>query len=341
MKKLLLLPAFAAIFLASCSNEIDVAAPWKSIPVLYAVLSPQDTAHYIRVEKAFIDPTVSALEIARRPDSLYYPPNEVNVYLQRVADGQRALLNRVDGALEGYPRDGGIFAEQPNWLYKAPGNVFGAGLEAGKTYRILLERTDGQEMANAQTTLPAKFRFRTPDESNAKLTFFPNVPTTLQWLGDANAYFYNVYFVIRYTEQDATTGANLGTYQLLWKAVSNQKREDRIISGLYVGEYRLPGRDFYRFLADNIPAVPNRARFLLTMTMIIEGGGVELKDYFDTLDANSGLTGAEYIPIYSNVQNGLGMVISKNTSTLSNVLITPQTIDSLRISPITQTLNFQ
>lgn len=64
MKKLLLLLPFG-LFLSACANDFDVTAPWKEIPVVYGILSPQDSAHYIRVEKAFVDPEKSALEIAR------------------------------------------------------------------------------------------------------------------------------------------------------------------------------------------------------------------------------------------------------------------------------------
>ena len=82
MKKLLLLLPFG-LLLSACSNDFEVTAPWKDIPVVYAILSPQDTAHYIRIEKAFIDPDKSALEIARIPDSLYYPENAISVFLER------------------------------------------------------------------------------------------------------------------------------------------------------------------------------------------------------------------------------------------------------------------
>ncbi|MCC7244082.1 MAG: hypothetical protein IT269_00265, partial [Saprospiraceae bacterium] len=59
MQKLLFLPLLA-LLVASCSNDFDVAAPWKEIPVVYGLLSPQDTAHYIRIEKAFLDASEGA-----------------------------------------------------------------------------------------------------------------------------------------------------------------------------------------------------------------------------------------------------------------------------------------
>src|SRR5688572_25735004 len=105
----------AIIVFASCDNELIVTDEWKDIPVVWGLLNESDTAHYIRVEKAFLDPTTSALDIARIPDSLYY--DNALVSLRRISTGQIFPLERVNGDLEGYPREGGVFAETPNYLY--------------------------------------------------------------------------------------------------------------------------------------------------------------------------------------------------------------------------------
>ena len=115
MKRLLLLLP-VLIFLASCSNEFEVAAPWKEVPVAYAILSPKDTAYYVRVEKAFLDPETNALQTALIPDSIYYPENAITVWLERTSNQSRVQLVRVDGTKEGIIRDPGTFATDPNWL---------------------------------------------------------------------------------------------------------------------------------------------------------------------------------------------------------------------------------
>ena len=111
MKKLLLLSLVAILlmFTYSCSNEFELNAPWKDVPVIYGILSKLDTAHYSRVEKAFLDSSTSALEIAQRPDPLYY--ENPAVLLERFDEDnvvQTLNLVRVDGNLEGYQREDGI-----------------------------------------------------------------------------------------------------------------------------------------------------------------------------------------------------------------------------------------
>ena len=55
---------FVSVFLLSCKEDFDIAAEKKDIPVVYGLLSRQDTAHYIKVERAFLVPGRSAFEIA-------------------------------------------------------------------------------------------------------------------------------------------------------------------------------------------------------------------------------------------------------------------------------------
>lgn len=170
MKKLLLL-FLSGLFFWACSNDFEVTAPWKDIPVVYAILSPldisispKDTAYYIRVEKAFLDPERSALEVAQIADSLYYPENAITVWLERVEDHSRLQLKRVDGALEGYPRSGGVFSGEPNWLYKAK-PTGGFSIDPGKLYRLIIQRTDGKPDVTAETTVPQNFSITKPNLS--------------------------------------------------------------------------------------------------------------------------------------------------------------------------------
>ena len=105
-----------ASFWTACNNDLELTENKEDIPIVYGFLSRQDTAHYIRVERAFLDPEKSPLEIAQNPDSLYY--DDAIVQLKRLSNGEIFDFAKVDGTLEGYPRKEGIFATTPNFLYK-------------------------------------------------------------------------------------------------------------------------------------------------------------------------------------------------------------------------------
>lgn len=344
MKKLLLLAPFL-VFLAACSNEFDVTANWKEIPVAYAFLSPQDTAHYIRVEKAFLDPEKSALEIAQIPDSLYYPESDIAVYLQRVSTNQLFQLYRVDGTQEGFPRKGGIFATQPNYLYKIR-NTEMDSLRRGEPYRLVIKRADGQPDITAQTTIPRDFAFQRPNPSMTPPTVFfdPGENVRVEWRGDTNSTYFNLMFNIRYREESGN-GSVLGRDTLTWVVATNLKRGSSIINTsfgpFYRTEHLVPSDNFFRFLADNIQPTTDKFRYFEFMSITLLGGGKEIEDLLLVASANAGLTGAEILPAYTNLSEGFGLFTARNSTTLQNVLIDIRTVDKMNQSPLTQGLNFR
>jgi hypothetical protein len=339
MKKLLLLLPFG-LFLTACANDFDVTAPWKEIPVVYGILSPQDSAHYLRVEKAFVDPERSALEIAQIADSLYYPENAITVWLENTESQARIQMVRVDGSLEGYPRKEGVFAGQPNWLYKAkPGSPF---IQSGKSYRLVIERADGQADITAQTSIPGDFIITSPNptENPARIDFIADKNTTVSWRTDPNGVYFNVTFVVRVIEK-ALNGTTLETKTLVWEAAKDVERDETASGGVYRASVLLPGESFFRFLAKNLQKPPaDRYREFLSCDILIEGGGKEIKEYIETAQANSGLTGAEVFPNYTNLSEGFGIFTGKSRSVFSGIRIRQETVVSMNMSSITDTLGF-
>lgn len=349
MKKLLLWSPIAALLLsAACSNDFEVTAPWKEIPVCYAILSPKDTAHYVRIEKAFLDPAKSALEIAQIADSLYYPVNAISVFLERKSNGNRVQLTRVDGNLEGHVRDSGIFADHPNWLYKfKPANA-NEQLVAGETYKLVVVRTDGKPDITGETTLPKDFRFIKPNPLNIPplVGFGPGAPTNFEWSTDENGVFFNISMLIQYREQ-TPGGQFIDRKTIKWTMARNQKRDEGASGGgNYHGSVKISANQFYQFLADNIPSADNCGgcyRYFEGADLILEGGGKEIVTYLATANANEGITGAEVVPTYSNMSEGFGIFTGKNEIALTGVRITPKTVDSMQTvtNPPVGVLNFK
>ncbi len=343
MKKLLLLLPVVGLFLAACSNEFEVTAPWKEVPVVYALISPDDTAHYVRVEKAFLDPEKSALEVAKIPDSIYYPESAITVFLERDSDKKRFQMTRVDGAKEGYPRKSGIFATSPNWLYKVKPTPGQPILEVGKKYNVVVKRADGQADITGSTTVPGDYTFFAPDQKQTPpLMIFQNDQTfDVQWRSDINALYFNVYMTIRYREE-APDGTVLGKKSIVWKAATNVTRKpDPFGPNSYPGVAPLQSQAFFEFLVANIPPASGTFRYFENCDLTIEGGALDLKQYNDVASASGGITGAEVIPSYSNMSEGFGLFMSKNATTLTNVRLKPETVKAMNLLDITKPLNFR
>lgn len=341
MKKLLFLLPVLMLVMAACSNEFDVAAPWKEIPVAYAILSPRDTAHYVRVEKAFLDPETDALQIAQIADSLYYPENAITVYLQQVDGGQLFQLHRVDGALEGYPRKDGIFAKQPNWLYKISASEL--TLVPGKKYRLVIKRTDGQPDITAETTIPNDFRFVNPNQdlSPPFIAFtLPNT-TNVEWRCDVNSALFQIVFDIQYREENAN-GSLIRRDTLVWDAPFALELNNLGGSANFRGVGQISPTDLYRFLKANIDSVATPPfRYFEDISVTLVGGGKEIKDFQTVSAANLGITGAEVLPSYTNLSEGYGVFTSKNTLKLNGVKFTNPTVDSISNHALTRHLNFR
>lgn len=339
MKKLLYFVLLGTL-LSACSNDFEVAAPWKEVPIAYGLISPKDTAHYIRIEKAFLDPNVSALEIAQIADSLYYNENAISVWLENTGTQARVPLYRVDGNLEGYVRDSGLFADRPNWLYRTSGPF----VTAGKTYELVIERNDGKPDITAQTVVPGDFTFisQKPQNIVREVEFSDSTTTTVEWRTDVNGVYFNIDFEIAYREE-TPDGTVIFRDTLLWHAAKNIEREEVLVGagGTYRGKTEISGSQFFRFLSENISPAGNNFRYFDRGSIILEGGGREIREYIITASANSGLTGAETFPVYTNLSEGFGIFTGKNEFILTNVRIGEPTIERMKLNPLTQNLKFR
>jgi hypothetical protein len=311
---------------SACDNELVVTDKWKDIPVVWGFLSKSDTAHYIRVEKAFLDPTTSANVIARIPDSLYYE-NAV-VTLRRIASDQVFTLTRVDGTQEGYPRKSGEFAEVPNYLYKIKANQI--NLVVGDEYEFSLQRNGQTDPVTATTIILPPPVLRNPPVGSL-LSFKPNVTFLFMWNEIKDAGVFDVQMRFNYMEKSPETNNIYEPRSIKWT----------VAQGLEEREYKMDGAQFYNSIAAYIEEDPDATRLFESVDIIIWCGGKELEEYITILGANQGITSTQDIPEYSNLSEGRGIFTSRNFSDNMDFGLTNQSLDSLRNGSVTGDLNFQ
>lgn len=316
----------AAIIFASCDNELVVTDEWKDIPVVWGLLNKSDTAHYIRVEKAFLDPTTSALDIARIPDSLYY--DDATVSLKRISNNQVYLLERVNGDLEGYPREGGIFAETPNYLYKIKANEI--NLVIGEKYQFILDRGDGTPLVTSETIILPKPVLRNPPVGSL-LSFKRNTLFTFMWNEMPDAGIFDLKVLFHYSERTPETGNMFVPKSFEWTVARN----------LLEREHKIDGVEFYNTVKANIKIDSEATRRFDSLDIVVWAGGKELYEFIRVTQANTGITSTQDIPRYTNMSEGIGIFSSRNVSYNTGFLLAPQSLDSLKNGVITDPLNFQ
>jgi Domain of unknown function (DUF4249) len=323
---------FMGSLFTACHNELVLIDAWRDIPVVYGILSVQDTAHYIRVEKAFLDANKNALDLAKIPDSIYY--KNATVTLEEVISGRKISFTRVDASKEGYPRAAGTFAQSPNYVYKAKAKA--AALKNGENYRLLINRGDGKPNVTAETQLVKDFTINRPT-SGVTLAFKYDADVRFAWATDATAAFYDVKAVLRYIEtpNDKPTPQ---TKTVEWLIRSNIPADNT--TGLQ--QLTFKGVEFYQNFALALKDAPTvRARQFKDIDIIIEAGGKAMKDYINIGTVNTGVTGAEAAPTYTNLSEGYGIFSSRNRARALGFEVNTETLDSIKAGIYTKKLNFR
>lgn len=334
--------AFAALFftLNSCDNTIKLAAPWKDIPVVYAILDPSQANQYVRVEKAFLDPEQSAVQVAQIADSLYYPESAISVFLINQRTGKQVQLTRIDGAVDGLPRKSGLFASQPNWLYKTATTELGT-IQAGDSIKVEVRRSDANlSTSTAATRLPDQMVVVGPT-TNEQLLIASDKKKSFTWTADANSELFNGYVYIISRRMNGNNIVRRDT--AVWQVANNLLRGSATSGSGFQTSVEVDGLDFFQVLHDrfvNETLGANEYRLMENVNFFVVGGGKEIREFQVSSNAASGVSGAEAVPIFTNVTNGLGVVTAINRSAAAVYTLKAETITEIKTHPLTKNLGF-
>ncbi len=296
-------------FLSACSTKFDIAAPYKNITAVNALLDMGDTAHYVRIQKAFLDQNQSALVMAQVADSSFY--SQLTVAIKRIDVSGSVVgidsLYRVDLNVEGYQKQGGTFFTQPNYAYK-----FKTPLNPSYTYRLVIKNPLSGDMDSAQTAIIDTgaiqvFQFAIPSykiqlfgsNPNQVFGFIGTIPNTVAMYEG----------IMRVHWVDSTNTSSVQQYAD-W--------DFSPVSGVQqLGSFSTstPCIDFFYFLRDNMgaPATGVR-RYLEGVDIFIYGGSADLYNYQQLgLTAGTGITGSDNEPVYTNIKgaNVMGLFAAR------------------------------
>lgn len=351
MRKLLsILVLTSLIGMSSCSEDFEVAAPYKQITVVYGMLDISDTAHYIRIQKAFMDENKSAIDMSKVPDSSFYKQLNVRmVEYSGVTITNTFTLNKVDLNQEGYNKATSAsslsFFTSPNNGYK-----FKAPLKTNRTYQLLITNT-----ATGKTDTSDKIEIVSNDTVSVSDGFFVNefknanlevhfartgVTSKLEYFVNTPKNSYTLEGVLRFHYVDKNIITNITTRKSVeYNYYSN---------GVNPSSSYTPSalnNSIYSFLLDAIgPAPANVERYMDSCDIIFYAGSKELANY-NIVKANTsnGLTNDIIQPNYTNMisKDAFGIVGSKASRSYFNAGLSFGTLDSLKNLPVVRTLNIR
>lgn len=349
----LLLPLLAAsILFSSCSEKFDVAAPYKDVTVVYGYLDMSDTAHYIRIQKAFLDENKSAVDMAKVSDSSFF--SDIDVTIERYnAGGTNSFVNsipltRVDLTTEGYPKQPGAFFNAPNYAYK-----FTNALEQQYVYRLKIvhknsgnvDSADAPVIYNQKIAPYGGFYVDLLDNSNTNLsglTFFSTIANR-GFTIDGNysavtGYNYNkeespaqiAQAIIRFNWVDSNAINGAKTYHSYDFDAGYTPVSKKTIS------FALKNQTMFSAIAAGMGAAPaNTYRLFEPCDLTIYLSTSDYNKYQQAmLFQGTGLTASEISPIYTNIKgkDALGLFTSRAMRT-GKIIISDMTVDSLRFNP--------
>jgi hypothetical protein len=321
MAGLALLATITLFIQFSCKPTFSTTGPWRDTTIVYGLLDYNDTAHYIRIYKGYLDANINAYTQAKIPDSIYYAPGTITATLYQIDTNTGNILatlplSRVDGNLEGFVMDTGTFATSPNILYKTK-----HALADGATYKLVIVDNKSKKTVYAQANLVGSLVTVVPGPYATALNFFPHGKTTLVWNNDANAAIYDLYLTLNYKEM---MNGDTTLHSVIWNVLTNYQPQSSQPT------YTLNGESFYDILANKLSAAPTgMTRQYVGTDFEMIAGGTALYTYYLATLANSGITQGQAVKGYTNIHNGVGLFSSRDTRVIKNLKVSKSVQDSL------------
>lgn len=335
-KKSFLLIIFSVFLFPGCENELDLVAPYKEIGVIYGLLNPSDTTHYVRIQKAFLGEG-NALTMAQNPDSVYYP-DILDVKLERVKNSaviETIALTRFIGD----PLEPGTFPSAPNILYRTNGE----SIYRDSEYRLKVVNTETGYTMESSTLVVDSTVISRPLSFSTPINWAGPGPLTVEYTPGGGSYVSKLVITFHYVEYNTSTGVfsdRSVDWGFLEEDVSYINPSDPN-SGAKIVNRDISGQDFYRFVGQAIPEDPDVIRYAdsTSCDFTVFTGAEALGKYVEINSATTSILTT--IPEYTNIQNGRGIFSSRSISTLAGKLLNSNSKDSLKQGIYTSDLGFQ
>jgi hypothetical protein len=229
-------------------------------------------------------------------------------------------LTRIDGNTIGLPKDSGLFANAPNWLYAVNG-----ALSSTDPYLFYDSNTTSGVVAKAQFQLVGNFQVNSPP-TGYHITLLNTNPYSVTWGLAPNGGLYDLTVRFFYEELENNTGiVTKDTFvdiPMLRSVIPNQN-ESRQISQPFSQDALIS------YLNANLPNNPSIVRNFLKMNFMFAAGGTELASFTASQQAQSGITSSNALPAYTNITGGVGLLSSRIYEEVDSVLLSPEGLDSL------------
>jgi hypothetical protein len=323
-----LFPILCVFTFSSCSNEIDVLADYEESASIYALLDPNYSIQFVKINKVFVNPNAKAGDVARISDSLYF--DTIAPYLIELGSGKKIPLIKANILL----KDSGYFANSPNYLYVTNERIY-----SNQKYRIELILPKTGKLVSAETDIVGTTILTQPVSMFSMSRVFSVLPTgsvPVEFRCPPNGKIYDAFFYFNYIEIDKADTNIKVKKTIPWKIVRSY-RSSTNLGGEYVIQ-RIPGGLFYDLIKANVKVNPNVTRHFTNCEIELVAGNLTLDTYIQASTPSIGIVQKQ--TDFTNVTNGVGLFGSRSTLYIDQVSIGPQTKTYLTVDTAYKKLGF-
>lgn len=331
-----------SLLFSSCETEVDLNAPYQNTTVIFGLLDPdsngdnvisvQDT-QWIKINKTFLGEGDNNNYAAIRDSSEYTDDDFVKKVVERIVDGEVVEEYELKSVTVTNRQMNGIFYGPEQTMYyfipAAP------GLNQNSEYRLVLQFTDGREVtASTKVVSYNSFSWLTPQQNatfilaslstNGGFNYTSEV--AIRWNAATNANVYDARLRFHFTElvyENADWSDTPDSTKKFLDFNLGSISDDEITSGQLL-KITFDGRAFFSFLQNNLVADQRIRRIIGTydtqqqrtecFDVMLTMGNNDLKSYIEVNSPSTGVV--QERPIYTNVNNGIGLFASRGTRNL-------------------------
>ncbi|HBB91741.1 MAG: hypothetical protein A2X22_13920 [Bacteroidetes bacterium GWF2_49_14] len=335
MRKRLSIEYFAvlALILAGqgCRNDIDLVLSSDPIPVVYGIISPDDSIHRIYLTQS-INPMDSPGNLTAAPFVVTVP--EADVFLElRTPEGlviERSRLRRV----QGLPRMEGIFRAEPNVHYEcAAMNIIDPAPGTMVLYTLTVALSGNPHFLYAETEIPPEpsLQFGKGLHTHTPVNLFPEQTENEISIYLPDTLWTEFHVVVHYFEKINQDWQHQSIrYKRNYPAVIRN-------SDTRTDHFNLDEGWFFTLIINNIKKDPLvQARRFDHMEFGVTYASRAFNDYYRSIQYESDLDNS----LYSNIVSGMGLFCASNSRHYSGFMLNPRSLDSLMNGICTRGLKF-
>lgn len=311
-----------------CKNDIDLIGEYKEQFVCFGILSPDDTAHYVRVSKVFLGEG-NALLFAQTQDSIQLRPERMEVRITRLLGGNEMQywVLQPDTSI---PREEGVFVFPRQVIYRAAFPV----LTDGSTYKLTVTDLVTGYVTTSETTIVKDVQHTNPN-SLQMLNFRSAGSIGFYFTTGKFARRYQLKIRFWYDEQFIYDTTQVSTRYVDWYLGETDSYSTQGNESLRISVVRT---NFLNMLRNNITPNTQIRRVSKRIDLHYTSAHDDLVTYIKVQQANAG--SSTELPEFTNMENGLGLFTSRNLSVFPNFYLDQDTRYELATNPMLNNLNF-